>query len=513
VTELRERFKPRANRYDTPGDLARALNPKTVDTEALRLIDEHLQWAVETPDSRLLLNLPVQEGKSTRVAGDFPVWQLMRDADTRIVIASYAQQLATRNGRSIRRRITDNPTLGLRVSAENAAASEWTLAGRQGGVFSVGIGGGLTGRPADLMVIDDPHRSMQDADSLEQRNNVWEWWRAVASTRLAPGAPVIVIMTRWHDDDLAGRLIKESKKNPDGEQWRVLNIPAQADHRPEKGEQDPLGREPGQWLRSARGRTTEQWERIRTRVGTRVFAALYQGAPVPDTGNLFPRAVWDGPGTDADATPWRYKQPLWIKQENGAHIVPDVDYHHSDLALSFDLTFADTKGSDYVVGQVWLRRGIDLYLLDQVRDRMNFNATTAAVRTLAARWPQAMLKLVENKANGPAIIAALQHALPGIVGVEPSGSKYARAAATTPFVEAGNIHLPDAGVALFDVEEFIVEAEAFRENATHDDQIDAYSQAVDRMLIRPLYDEEDSVVTSDDYLAELGDDAGYLSGY
>lgn len=507
--ELARRFAPRRAPYRTPGLLARALNPKTVQTEALDLIDEALLWAAETPDARLIITMPPQEGKSVRVAGDFPTWLLTRNPDLRIVVASYGQDLATRNGRSIRTRITAHPDLGLRIARDNGRASEWTIAGRTGGVFSVGIGGGLTGRPADALIIDDPIKDVKEAESQQFRDDVYNWWQAVAGTRLAPGAPVVIILTRWHDDDLAGRLLKESAKDPDAEQWRVVNIPAVADHRAELGESDSLGREVGQWLRSARGRTAEQWGKIRKRVGARVWASLYQGRPAPTTGNLFPRKVWDGPGTPEDPSPWRYSEALWIDGDGVAKIVPGVDYEHAVLVQSWDMTFKDTEGSDYVVGQVWLRRGVDAYLLDQVRARLDFLGTVAAFRQLTAKWPQATLKLVEDKANGSAVISSLSRTIGGIVPVEPDGSKMARATATTPFVEAGNIHLPTAEVALFDVEEFIVEAESFGPAATHDDQVDAYSQAVMRLLLDPLatagatggLDSDDIVGEEYDYLS------------
>jgi hypothetical protein len=138
------------------------------------------------------------------------------------------------------------------------------------------------------MVIDDPIKDRREADSETYRQAVWDWWTDVASTRLAPGAPVVLILTRWHEDDLAGRLLAAE----DGHLWKVLRIPAQADHDPEKGETDPLGREPGEFLESARGRTAAQWEAIKTRVGSRTWNALYQGRPTSAEGNMFKRDHW-----------------------------------------------------------------------------------------------------------------------------------------------------------------------------------------------------------------------------
>ncbi len=415
---LADQFDPttsRESRWGTPGEMALATNPKMVQTPALDLIDEALVRALSTPDARLIISMAPQEGKSVRVANDFPIWALTKNPDLRIVTASYAQGLANRNGRAIRNRIQAQPELGLTIARDNGSVSEWTLAGHEGGVLSVGIGAGVTGRPADMMIIDDPLKDRKEADSALIRDNVWDWWTDAASARLAPGAPVILILTRWHQDDLAGRLVERDVDAG----WEVINIPAQADHRPEDGEQDILGREPGEFMVSARGRTTKQWERRKSTAGSRTWSSLYQGRPSPQEGGVFPK--------EAD---WaRYDQPLWQTNGDGSRYVPGIGRDDHELVQSWDLAFKDKDSSDYVVGQVWLRVGPTAYLLDQIRERLNFTATCTAIETMSARWPQAVAKYVEDKANGPAVMNALGRTMVGLIPIEPDGSKYARASA------------------------------------------------------------------------------------
>ena len=454
--------------YPTPGDLACVLNPKTVQTPALRVIDDVLVDAFAAPDARVIISIGPQEGKTERVTKTGALWALHRDPDLRIGIASYAQSLAEGFGREIRNWITTNDgtdgtlDLGLRIARDNGAARRWQLAGHRGGVICVGIGSGLTGRPLDALFIDDPFADAEQADSAYYRDRVWDWWQAVASTRLAPGAPVILILTRWHEDDLAGRLTAAE----DGHLWQVINIPALADHHPERGETDILGREPGQWLQSARGRTVAEWEAIRVRSGVRVFNALYQGRPAPDAGNVWQRGWWR-----------RYTTPVWSQAPDGSYRVHDMD----EVVTSWDMTFKDTKGSDFVVGTVLARRGAAVWMLDQVHARLSFTDTVAAFTAQTEKWPQATAKLVEDKANGTAVIDTLRSKIPGIVAVTPHESKYARANAVAPYVEAGNVLLPDKAIALFDVDGFIDEAAAFP-NAAHDDQVDAMSQGLARLL-------------------------------
>jgi predicted phage terminase large subunit-like protein len=482
-------FEPARRQWAAPGDLAQHLDHRTKQTPALELIDQHLVRLFDTPDGRLLLSMPPQEGKSQRVSRWFPLWALTQNPELRIAIVSYEHGVARRWGRAIRDEITMHPELGLRVRDDLAAQHEWQLDGHDGGVYTAGIGAALTGRPVDLLIIDDPIKDREQADSQVYRDRAWDWWTDVGSTRLAPGAPVVQVATRWHEKDLAGQL----QAAPDGNLWAVLNIPAQADHDPAKVQSDPLGREPGEFMISARGRTTRQWEAIKVRSGSRTWASLFQGRPSPAEGDLFLRDGWS-----------RYEQPLWITRDDGACIIPDAGRNPDvELVQSWDFTFKDTKSSDWVVGQVWLRRGVDAYLLDQVRARAGFTESCQMMLGLTGKWPQAVAKLVEDKANGPAILNALRSKVGGLIPVEPEGSKYARAAAVTPFVEAKNVHLPVPELAPW-VGDLVEEAAGFP-NAAHDDQVDGLTQAVHRLLLVPLLD--GTIHDADDLLDEDEDDA------
>lgn len=468
-------------RWESPGVLAKALDGRTVETPALKLIDEALVDALSGLDSRTIITMPPQEGKSTRVAKDFVLWALSENPELRVITASYGQDLANRNGRAIRNSILRHPELGISVAPDNGAVHEWTLAGHEGGVLSVGIGAGVTGRPADLLIIDDPIKNRKEADSEVYRQMVWDWWTDSASTRLAPGSPVVVILTRWHKDDLAGRLLLAE----DGHLWNVINIPAVADHDPEKGETDLLGRAPGEFMQSARRRSAEQWEAIRVRSGTRTWNALFQGRPSSPQGSIFNREWWK-----------QWEVVPWIVRPDGTHWVIGCD----EMMISWDMTFKNTEGTDFVAGGVWMRRGADAYLLDQTHGRMDFVQTVAAFRELAARWPQATLKLVEDKANGPAVISMLKHVVYGIVPEEPQGGKEARAAAVSPLVEAGNVYLPPPEICPW-VGSFIDECSDFP-NGVHDDQVDQTTQALNRLILQPLM-QGDDLYTADDLDEEI----------
>lgn len=475
---------PPPSRWSTPGELATVLDPKTVQTDTMRIFDEALVWAWNTPDARLIISCPPQAGKSQRAVRRFSEWALTQNPDTRITVCSYNTDTARRWGRVIRDDIMEHgkDLGGLTVRNDVSSQSEWLLEGHQGGVFTAGVGASLTGRPSELMIVDDPVKGREDADSARYQQRNWDWWREVAMTRLAPGAPAVIIMTRWSADDLGGMVLKPENGGSD---WRVVNIPAQADHRPELGETDPLGREPGEWMVTTRGMTEAQWERRKRDTGPRSWAALYQGKPTPDEGGIFPRE-W--------AT---YDEPMWIRHEDGRCTVPGVGREDHELAMSWDLTFSDTKNSDYVVGQVWLRVGNTAYLLDQVRERMNFNATCQAMLAMRNKWPECIQVFVENKANGPAVINTLQQQIMGLIPIEPEGSKTARASAISPLVFSKNVVLPTSKL-LPNVEELREEAVNFPASS-HDDTIDAMSQAINRLLLMPLTAGMNDVISPDVY--------------
>jgi predicted phage terminase large subunit-like protein len=272
-------------------------------------------------------------------------------------------------------------------------------------------------------------------------------------------------MTRWHEADLFGRMIAKQKEDESAglahyDKWTVVNIPAQAED-----EDDILGRAPGEFMVSARGQTVEQWEATKAATSPRFWTALYQGRPSPETGAIWLKEWWR-----------RYDVPLWSQRSDGTFRLDGYE-----VTQSWDCAFRDTKSSDYVVGQVWAKRGADSYLVYQVHRRLSFTETLDAVRHTKWLFPQTRKIIIEGKANGDAVIDSLKHEIPGIVVFEPGrDSKEGRATAVSPYIRAGNVHLPTTRVASmapeisFDVEAFILEATSFP-NAAHDDQIDAAS--------------------------------------
>jgi predicted phage terminase large subunit-like protein len=320
-------------------------------------------------------------------------------------------------------------------------------------------------------IIDDPTKNRIEAESPTYRERLWEWYTSTFYTRLEKDAAVLITLTRWHEDDLAGRLLKQQETDPNADKWVVVQFPAIAEEKRSNDDKRKFGEAlwPNKYDLTA-------LSKIKTAVGTYDWNALYQQQPSNRSGGIIKRYWWRFWQREGQNLP-----PVSVRKENGEIVecpVVTLPDEFDEQLLSWDMTFKDTKGTDYVVGQPWGRKGADKFLLDQVRARLDFPATIIAVKDMTNRWPGATAKLVEDKANGSAVISTLKHEITGLIPVEPQGSKEARASAASPQIEAGNVYLPHPFNASW-VDDFLTELSAFP-NAAHDDQVDATSQALNR---------------------------------
>lgn len=403
----------------------------------LEVLNDKLVAASAGKCPRLIVEEPPRHGKSEFCTFWYPLWVLARNPRARIIIASYNHSFAETFGRRLRNFVRDRGSeIGLDLDPSTTAASRWFVKAG-GSVQTVGRGGPCTGKGADLLLIDDPLKDAEEAASEVVREKMWDWWQTTASTRLEPGGSCLVVQTRWHFEDLAGKLQKQATPK-----WEVLSLKAIAEA------DDPLGRELGEPLWPERY-PIEALEQIKSSMTAYHWSALYQQSPVPAIGGLF-QFDW-----------WQYYKKL-----------PDK---FDVMIQSWDFSFKDLKKSDYTVGQVWGRKGASFYLIDQIRAQLNAKTSIDAIRMLTAKYPQARAKLFEDKANGPALKSLLQHEVGGIIPIQPRGSKAVRAEAMQPYVQAGNVYLPDPSIAPW-VNDFVLEMAQFPHGA-FDDVVDATSQA------------------------------------
>lgn len=261
-----------------PGALAAVLtHGKEMQAPHLDIIDRIYQRIAAGERIRAMVTMPPRAGKSRRTSRWGPTWYLRRQPDHRFMLASYAAHLADDHGRWIRNTITEHaPTLGIDLRYGSQAANRFDIEGHEGGMVTAGVGGALTGRGAHVACVDDPFKGSEDAGSPTQRERVWDWWQSVLLTRLEPQGSVLLVNTRWDDDDLSGRLLKEEPEN-----WVVIDLPAIA-----LTDDDPLGRKPGEALWPERY-NEDDYARIRKSVGERVWWSLYQQQPRPLEGGVW----------------------------------------------------------------------------------------------------------------------------------------------------------------------------------------------------------------------------------
>lgn len=386
--------------------------------------------------------------KSLQVCVFWPAWEWgpANMPHLRYIFASYASHLSERDSgrqRMLMKSDWYQRLWGDRFSIQKEIA--WQITNNKTGVrLASSVGGVGTGERVHRAVNDDLLRA-NDAHSEAMRYQAIEHLRAMSTRGVNPtDFSQVVIMQRLHEMDPTGWLLEQGG-------WEHLCLPAEFE--PERRSvtciwQDPRTK-PGEllWPEQFPPNTIDD---IKKALGSYSSAGQLQQRPAPDAGGIFQRA-W-----------WKFYD-----------VLPES---FDEVIQSWDMAFKGTDETDFVVGQVWGRKGADKYLLDQVRARVGFTESVRMVRLLSAKWPESRAKLIEDKANGSAIIDTLKKEIPGMIAVNPEGGKEARAHAVSPTVEAGNVWLPPELIAPW-IDEFLMEHSVFP-NGANDDQVDATTQAL-----------------------------------
>jgi predicted phage terminase large subunit-like protein len=446
---------PPRRRYATPGDVAAALDPLARTSAALDAIDGALVDLVDGADyDALSVFLPPQEGKSERCSRRFPEWCLDWNPALRVADVSYELDLAVRWGRIVKQDISlAGDKLKISLRRDSTAAGRWeTLAG--GGMYCVGIGGPLTGRPVDILIIDDPVKDRAAAESERIRENTWQWWESVALARLAPGGKVVLIQTRWHEDDLAGRILSR----PGPLRWRVLSIPALA----EAG--DVLGRPEGAELPSVRGRAPGYFLLRKRTMSRYVFSGIYQQKPTAAEGNTFRRAAFRY---------WRPTPPWADGRERLDLEAQPVTLVDCWRFITMDLAASMKTSADWTVASCWaLAPGGDLILLDRARDRVEEHDHFGLAEPLITRWGVTQVYVESGWWSKTLVKDAINAGIP-VAPLVADADKLTRAIPAAGRVHAGKVWFPAQAPWL---DEWCDELAAFP-SGTHDDQVDTLAYA------------------------------------
>jgi len=402
-----------------------------------RLIASKLMDVMKGKIKRLIISIPPRHGKTELVSIRFPAWYLGNLPRSNIVAATYNGDFATDNSRKVRDIIGSDlyrEVFAISLSKSAKAAGKF-YTDKNGYYYSVGIGGGLTGRGADLLIIDDPHKDRAEAESEIKRKRVWEWFTSTAYTRLEKNAAVIVVMTRWHEDDLVGKLLAQEEK------WEYLCLPAIAEETDKyRQEGEPLW--PDKY-------NLEALDNIKSTLtqetgSAKDWASLYQQKPAPDDGNIF------------KADSWRFytelPKPVLIVQ-------------------SWDTAFKTKDTNDFNVCTTWAVCNDGYYLLDIWKKRAEFPEVKRILMELAEQYNPGAI-LVEDKASGQSVIQEMRTTRLPIIPIRPDVDKISRAVAATPLIASGRVYLPSGKGWVNDY----ITSLAYFPNGKHDDDVDSTTQ-------------------------------------
>jgi phage terminase large subunit-like protein len=480
-----------------------------------RLIIDALQGIVDGKDDDIdgvMIFMPPGSAKSSYASVAAPAWLLGRKPNTNVIVATYGQSLATRFGRRVRH-VARSPQfeklMGCTITGDNQAVDDWSLT--NGSTYkSVGIGGAVTGMRADWLIIDDPIKNREEADSEVIREKTWASYNDDLTSRYKPNMKVLLIQTRWHEDDLAGRLLGSEWKGQSGlwrgtdeRLWWIINVPLDAEHA-----DDPLGRKIGEqlWPEYFVSKDFDRLRRAAAKGGTaaRTWSSLYQQRPAPSEGSILRRADWKL---------WKDKKKL----KDGTEVPdpPECDY----IILSYDTAFEEDEDADFSAMTAWgifaststKKTGEQFHhhhaiLLGAWRDKVSAIDLADIIQDHYRHFkPDAIL--VEKRASGITVLQELKRLRLPVKSWLPRGKpgakgKIPRAHGVAMMLEQGCVHYIPGRMT----ETVITECASFP-YATNDDLVDSTTQALTYFRDRFMFRSADEEMDGEERIAHLAEKA------
>lgn len=403
------------------------------DAKHQRILDEKLMAVEQGKIKRLLISMPPRHYKSQTATVHFPAWYLGRHPNHRILTASYSMSLISKFSRQTRGIINQygEELFGIRLSKESQSVEDWSIENAEetgekyiGGYGCAGVGGSLTGKGANILIIDDPHKDRKEANSHVMREAVWEWFTSTAYTRLESDGAIIVIQTRWHEEDLTGRLIASMESGDEyAEDWEIVSFPALAE------EHDVLGRKPGEPLWPEKF-PLKRYYSIRSSIGSYEWYPLYQQRPQAITGGAF-KAEW-------------FK---WYTKNEISFLDDSWWYHDERMTLyqGVDPAISEKESADdFVVFTIGITEKNKIILLDVYHDHIDFIEQVKRIIGKYQEWLPDRVGVETNAYQKALKQQIVKDAHIPVKGLHHSGDKYTRIMTMTPFFENGQVYLRQA---------------------------------------------------------------------
>lgn len=390
-----------------------------------KLISQKLMAVERGEIKRLMIFSPPRHGKSELGTIHFPAWYMMRNPDKRVIVTSYSAQLAYTFSRRTRALVNQygQELFGVMLASDSQKVDEWDIADHHGKYIAAGVGGPITGQGASLFIIDDPLKNAEEANSPTMRQKIWEWWESTAYTRLEPDGAVVLTLTRWHDDDLAGRLIRQMGTE-DGEKWEILKLPALAED-----VNDPLKRKADEPLWPTRF-NKESLMRIKRVVGTYVWNALYQQRPQDLMGGAF-KANWFKWYTkneiSFDGERWKFRGEAMTL------------YQGVDPAIS-----EKTEADDFVIFTLGITETFKIIVFEAYDAHLDFPEQVKQIIKKYQEWLPERVGIETNAYQRALKQQVVRDALIPVKQLDHRGDKYTRIMSMSPFFENGQVYLRKA---------------------------------------------------------------------
>lgn len=439
----------------------------------LDVLTDALEKVSKGEMKRLIVTMPPRHGKSEVVSKKFPAWHVGKNPSDEMILASYSLDLSRDFSRIARDTLISNPSVfGVEINKDNKSAESWRIAGHRGGVTAAGVGGPITGKGARIAIIDDPVKNAEEANSEVMRQKVWDWYQSTLYTRLTPDGRIVVVMTRWHEDDLVGRLLKKEREDIDqgthkGDRWTVINFPALAE------EEDYLGRKPGEPLWPGYGFDAQRLEQIKSDVGSYVFNALYQQRPSAADGTIFKRQHFHyfREETVGNAVYFVFGERRYLKEQCWS-------FQTVDTANSIK-----TINDYFVVSTFYVTPQHDILLYDVYRTHIEGPDQKPLMKEQFFRY-RPRFQAIEDKTFGTNLIQECKREGLTIKAVKVDKDKVTRSLVIAARYEVGKVYHRENAPWLTDYEDELLSFPRGR----NDDQVDTASMAGEIVHHLPMQD-------------------------
>ena len=455
-----------------------------ITNKYIDFLDNIISNKINNGNAKLIVNMPPRHGKTTFCSEWLPLWFLYNYPTKNIMLSTYNQKYANQLGRKVKDLVYRyKDILQLKIRKDVKSADNFVLESG-GGMLSIGANGTMTGRGADLLLIDDPIKNDSQANSITYRDNIWDWFNSTAFTRIEPAGSIVIIMTRWHQDDLTGRIMVSNTFN----EWEHIKLPALAEFN------DIIGRPVGMPLWSERF-DIEKLKQIRRQIGDFWFASLYQQSPLNPVGNIFRRETFRYFFIEDDN--YVLKNSIFFSTKNGMpnDLVKEyiINKHECSVFAVCDLATTLKQTSDYTVIIVFaITKRQQILILDIIRKKFEATEHLTILKDIYKKYNPILIGIESVQYQIALVQSARKDGLL-IKELKPDKDKLSRVLPMSALLEDEKVFFLNDANWLYEFENELLNFP----NGRHDDQVDAFAYIT--YMLNPILSNNTKIQVSKRY--------------